>query len=56
MVTYREGILLRIPVDATNLSQKQPTIHKTKISIAAITELSEIAEQLELLSQAGDQI
>jgi len=30
MVTYREGILLRIPVDATILSQKQPMIHKGK--------------------------
>jgi prophage tail gpP-like protein len=56
MVAYREGILVRIPVDATNLSHEPPTIHITKISITAITELSEIARHLGLLSQTGDQI
>lgn len=53
MVVYREGIMVRIPVDATNLSQRQPTIHTAKISITAITEFYEIVEQLGFFSEHG---
>jgi hypothetical protein len=48
--------MVRIPVDATNLSQKRPTRQTAKISITAITDLSEIAGQLGLLPEAGDPI
>lgn len=45
-VVYRDHLLLRIPIDATNLALTRPT-PITKLTFAAITELISLAEPYE---------
>lgn len=47
-VIYRQYIALRIPIPATNLVPSQPR-SQTKLTLAALTELIELAEQCEVL-------
>ncbi len=48
MVAYQEYMTLRIPIAATNLVPAQPGL-KTKLTLAALTELISLAEQYEVL-------
>jgi len=55
LVTYKKDILLRIPFSATNLSASQPALSNAKISYDAVTELIDLARQLNILHQEGNQ-
>lgn len=48
LVAYREHMVLRIPVAATNLAPPRPTL-QTKLTLEAITALITLAEQCEVL-------
>jgi hypothetical protein len=48
LVSYREYMVLRIPVSATNLALPRPTA-PTKLTLQALLELISLAEQCEVL-------
>jgi hypothetical protein len=45
-VSYRQNMVLRIPISATNLVGSQP-VHQTKLTLVALTELISLAEHWE---------
>jgi hypothetical protein len=56
LVAYQKDILLRIPVDATNLCAHPQTLTKTKLSLDAVSELLELARQLGISPKKGGSI
>jgi hypothetical protein len=48
LVAYRQYIALRIPIPATNLVPSRPR-SQTKLTLAALSEFIELAEQCEML-------
>jgi hypothetical protein len=48
LVTYRDYIVLRIPLISTNLAPSQPSA-QMKLTLSALTELISLAEQCEVL-------
>ncbi len=56
LVAYQKDILLRIPVDATNICGQPPNLTKTKLSFDAVSELLELARQLGISPPKGGSI
>ena len=48
LVIYQKDIMARIPVSATNLSHTPPVLSKAKLSIDALCELVDLAQQLQI--------
>ncbi|MGB5985078.1 MAG: hypothetical protein WBG37_07215 [Desulfobacterales bacterium] len=53
LVIYQNDIMVRIPLCKTNLSHTPPVLSKVKLSIDALVELAEIAQQLKIIAKKG---
>jgi hypothetical protein len=53
LVAYQKDILIRIPVQATNLSTIPLLLSEAKVSFDAVRELLDLASQLGISSQKG---
>jgi hypothetical protein len=52
-LVYQKDIFVRVPVSATSLSPDPTPLLKTKVSFDAVTDLLDLARQLEISSQEG---
>jgi hypothetical protein len=55
-VIYQKDIMARILVSATNLSHTPPVLSKAKLSIDALCELVDLAQQLQITDKEGGSI